>query len=673
MFIDTISFLRRAPLFIAALLILIGAVPDATRAQQDYEIILPASPHFFFESGTYVILKNLTVDTLEFDVHHGGDSTFIFNDADIVDNKMKVFNKWGTNEGYITVFFRPVDGAVSHAWLQIDHGNRSDTIYFEGQDTTYAWRSQADLKIMNTHPFIFTPGAADSVDFYIKYKNFGTTDMRAEFDMYNISRGYAFNVVSPSPSVAKAGILDSVLVRFFNDKKTFPANAILTLKNYGYFKDSIMLTALGPVKTAGAQPEFDFVSFYDLSPGETACHPFTIINPNDKPMIISGPYSGMNGYARLTDVTFPITIPANGSQTMNVCITVPDSISSGSLIYGYFRIGYTDMLGVTTSRDVAIPAWIDPCFTLETDSLTFESTIVGGWVDADITIVNNTPNALSLKADFETNNGRVYPVDKRQYIDVPANGSTTKTIRLQPKGVGLVESWLRLNPGVGSGCSEFTFGRYWGYGVADNNDSVSLDLFPDQKETMVLKGANQPVQKLFKFTNNTSSNITVESVSLKSGIHFSISSTDPSSLPVTLAPSATLYVTLAFNADTNGMYRDSLIIVTSGAATSQIFSIHGLQESAGTSDVKLDVIEPVTLYVSPNPSDGPIAISLKGASVARLEIMTVLGTSIYSVDINEQATWSASDLANGVYIIRVSGYDDNGAPFTLSHQLQLKR
>lgn len=677
MLLITTNLLRRTATSLAATLFILCATFGVSSAQ-DYEIVTPSkNVKFYFETGTQITVRNLTVDTLEFSVHLGGDDEFSLYDFDyfpIVDNTMKIYNKWGVNEAPLTVFYKPNDNSISHAWLQIDHGTRSDTIFFEGEDTTLKWRSTADLKILGAHPILITPGSADSVDLYIKYKNFGNTDMLAEMNIYNINKGYAFNLMNPASFVARAGITDSMLVRFYNDKQTFPVNAILSLKNLGNFKDSVMLIALGPVRTAGNPPEFDVVPFYDISPGESACHTFTIINTNDQPMEVSGPYNGIESLMYLSGVTFPITIPANSSSSMQVCLTVPDTTPSGSLIYGYFRMGYTDMLDVTTSRDIAIPAWIDPCFTLTTDSLHFEPTIIGGWVDADITIVNNTSTDLKLKADFETNNGRVYPIDKRQYIQVPANSSTTTAVRMIPSGTGPVDSWLRLNPFPLKTCSEFTFGRYFGFGVAPNEDSVTLDIFGDQTNTIAMKGEQTAVERLFKFKNTTSGAITVVSIALESGTHFTISNMTPAGLPLTLQPGELIAVTLQFDADTNGMYRDRLVVVTEGAATSQYFSVQGLQENATpTSDVKPGPTHHVELHISPNPANGPIKIELSGAGFAQLELIDLLGASIHTQDMTSTVTLSAEDLSNGIYIVRVSGLDDEGSPFVISRQIRVKR
>ena|SRR5436190_1104957 len=79
----------------------------------------------------------------------------------------------------------------------------------------------------------------------------------------------------------------------------------------------------------------------------------------------------------------------------------------------------------------------------------------------------------------------------------------------------------------------------------------------------------------------------------------------------------------------------------------------------------------VALWVSPNPANGPVQIAVDGARTANVEVYDLLGSRIVSIPNAMETSWNADGLSGGAYIVRASGTDATGKPYSITKRLIL--
>lgn len=101
-----------------------------------------------------------------------------------------------------------------------------------------------------------------------------------------------------------------------------------------------------------------------------------------------------------------------------------------------------------------------------------------------------------------------------------------------------------------------------------------------------------------------------------------------------------------------------------GTSTLRDGAVLGSQNAQSSSDAGL------VLSVSPNPSRDMVHVKLTGAEESSLQIFDMLGKEVFSSGINSTLQWNAP--ASGIYIVRVSGIDNDGEEFLVSARIVIQ-
>jgi len=76
-----------------------------------------------------------------------------------------------------------------------------------------------------------------------------------------------------------------------------------------------------------------------------------------------------------------------------------------------------------------------------------------------------------------------------------------------------------------------------------------------------------------------------------------------------------------------------------------VFVCSGINESSSLNE---------TIYIFPNPTKDNLTIETNSSKEQRLEIINLIGQTVYTNNINKKATINTSPFANGVYILKLS-------------------
>ncbi len=406
--------------------------------------------------------------------------------------------------------------------------------------------------------------------------------------------------------------------------------------------------------------------------GDTACGTVIIRNPNSVPMRIthivdSAAYD--NNWSATGMHSTPFTLAAHDSTTYTLCWTPPHNNWFDS--YVSIFASYSDSAGRSSGSAHSYASAHGPsCYTPYPDSIAQMSDVMaGGYIEGVSGFIMHIDSTMVI-ADVQMDSGAV-TILSPSFPRTVHNGDTVMVhFRVTPSAA---------NPPHGTyrGFAEFATGNcyqeFYIRGQVVTNSSDSLGLFADQTELLTLRSDTTSITRTFRFINNSGGREFVTSASLSTGAHFHITGYDPHSPWDTLANGASMGITIQFDADTNGFYRDSLTINTQGGLKGQVFNLEAIRSqgvSAGVQQIAL--VSPASLSIVPNPATGPVVIALSNTRRSTLEIFDLLGARIAIVPDAPSYIWQPGNLPAGSYIIRASGVDANGAQFVISKSLILQ-
>lgn len=432
----------------------------------------------------------------------------------------------------------------------------------------------------------------------------------------------------------------------------------------------------------------DTLYFLDQTIGTTKCGYLHIRNPNNFPITITTASWVGNGtnFKINTKISLPKIIAANSSDSVEICFTAPD-------IYGIvdvyeLHLEYSAVGRKISASYCAAIASTKACFTINSkipsifnNNMAFESTIVGGYTDMNVTFTNNTDREITVTDVFHRpSNGKgsdfITIVSPTSFpVKIASGKEFDMTMRFAPtQDIYMMGfTWgLHLLAGSDSLCNLSE--TYYGYGyILNGNDTDAHTLFPSQLEVLPMKSEQNTSSKIFRFVNNGQTNVKVSGLSLRDGKHFSITSPKQSDLPITVNVGDHLDVELTFDANSNGFYTDSLIIVTDKALTSIPYHIQAVR--TGVASVKSSSSDPVSITIVPNPATTTTIIHASGITTTSMEIFDVLGNSIATHSGSEwqfNTSESTRSLSAGSYFVRVSGFDSNGNPIVQTKRLVIR-
>ena len=163
----------------------------------------------------------------------------------------------------------------------------------------------------------------------------------------------------------------------------------------------------------------------------------------------------------------------------------------------------------------------------------------------------------------------------------------------------------------------------------------------------------------------------VNNIYLDDATYFTIASTDPSPTPFVLHPGDRLTTVITYIATDQLVHHAHLMIDADHQLQSTSFDLQGVQLAAAS--VSNSLPQGVTISLSPNPAKDYLTVGLTEVKTADIQITDLLGKTITTAKANASWKWDASDLANGTYIVRISGESTRGEAFTIAKKIVMNK
>jgi len=410
----------------------------------------------------------------------------------------------------------------------------------------------------------------------------------------------------------------------------------------------------------------------------TVCGTVYIADSTAQDIIIHNISVGNNdGWTSSDMPAVPFTLSAwGGNKTFTICFS-PGSKYSGQSVNDYITVAYSDTSGLKGSVTGNASAQTQSCIQPISDTIKLDEVIFGGYVDAQATFVFHADTVLrGISGEVLPIGGTVQILSPSLPMNVSNGDTVTFTFRVKPDGrTDSAENYYNYYGYylmyLGECSAEINF-----TGSVTGTTNSALNLFPRQSELMAMTTTDTVTVDTFWFQNNTSGHVLVSGVSLTNTTNFSLLGVLPHAPNDSLTSGEKMGVIIQFNGDTAGFYHDSLIVVTDGGwspPVSHFFNLEAIR-SQGVAGVSSPVaLSPASLSIVPNPASGPVMISVSDAPKATIEVFDLLGNRILDVAQTTSYDLNASTMANGIYIVRASGVDENGAMFVISKRLVLDK
>jgi hypothetical protein len=548
----------------------------------------------------------------------------------------------------------------------------SDTLIFEGADTS-ASSLRLPFNLVNEYALTFHHERTETVG-YIGFESYADSAQHAT--LYLQQSGNAFWLDSNYFTVpGKTGPNQPGWVGTpVHYRRTGNAydTAYLTIGNWtNGAQRTLVVSAIADPQISDIDLKVQGVQFGLVKPRDSICKDFVITNPSDQTVTIDSLVSMSTSLDDYTlTATLPVTVQGHSSVSFPVCI-VPGTTWDTTEIRRVI-VYYTDSLGLSTSVYTDFYARIVKCVGLTPDSLQFGATIAGGASTKTITITNNTHDSATVSDSvvlygsihFSFPNGDPFP------MKLGGGESRTFDVTLSDTTAGWQNAQLLLYPRDGAGNLLCSSKNELIVHIVDANDTSALSLFGQQESFLPIVSDLAKITKVFTFVNDAADSIKVLSATLAgSSGHFSIMNIAPS-LAAILPHFGRLQVTVEFDADTNGIYRDTLIVVTDNpVAQNYRIPILGSRMNGVMADVSSLVGGTPSLSIYPNPAVNEVRVEASGAEVTEITLLDILGHTVRTAT-HEPLT--VKGLSPGDYIVRVTGRTGNGDPITISRILEVK-
>jgi hypothetical protein len=691
------SFFSLLPCLFVALCTFVGFnIADA----QTFKVDGPKTYNFTSQSYVVIILKNLTPVNQKVFARIENNTDF---QVEYTPKTITLLDSSFPNGSELDITYSPHGPSIIHAQVILfDSVSTRDTIFINGKDTLYH-----DA----LHPFrIFSAaftemvGGTQDPSRYIRFKH-GEGTWELPLTLRNYSQAplnmKAEFIGSPSGYSVSPATLTLA---------TYPANDAWQITKVSYQKtgnqfDTAMLVISSSIPSApldtfviiGTDSTYkpypvirgDTVDFGWLHPGTEDFFTLYLQNPYPKQTIsimenVKDSNNGP-GFGITTMHFYPFTIGAGKKDSVLVSFKAPEEQGIVSVVHTGFKYAKPDFT-LDTMHFVFIGR-TRGCYPLEPKGkLTMESTIPGGYTDAAVIINNpyNTPITITSATPllgsgyfsvFFSLRSPALP------MTIPAFSKAQLTFRFAPEQLLAADATSLVTITVDStaaqeGCSELVYSLQ--SSVISPDDTSEILLYPDQTVSLPMASEADTLTKRFTFKNNLDIAVKVMTVSIGSSGHFAITGVNPSPLPVTLQPNATITVDVRFDAGNNGFYTDSLVIVTDHSLISQSFHLKALRTNGLPSAVNTTSEARPFLRISPNPASAGIVTCSSSAGTKAISIFDALGNLVAQKEHSAQWVWSGISAvglsaSSGVYFVRAEGVDNAGRPFVISKKLIIDR
>jgi hypothetical protein len=595
-----------------------------------------------------------------------GSSNFGLNGSQLIlDDSTK-----DTVANTIGVVFGSNKADTSIAWLYFNDGVHIDSIELIGYGTS----ATADFRMCDS-----------VISITVVHDSSGNVKAEAQSCLTNTGN---------SPITATLHIMDSSNFSFGNSGGTLIASlSALATQNFTvYYKGKGRYKASTQIAVSCNSPfhQYTYVIVNVVDPslappsykptiiapnvglvlaGDSACGLVTIANTNLNAITITRiSNTDSINWSMNANLKFPFTLQPGGTAMFTLCYH-SNGNDYGAYVSDKILVWYQDS---NTNPYVSVTATAHVQLAVDAhDSTALDDVVVGGFVEASAYFVTRKAGTVTTGTAGVDYGGTVEILSPAMPKTVKAGDTVVLRYRVTPRSdsVGVYYGYIDVNIGTWSGTAIF-----WGktVGATSSDSAHGLSIYADQNELVAMRTSNHVQVDTFWFANNYGGNVTVSNAKLSSGAHFQILGYLPGSLPITLSANQSMGIIMQFNGDTVGFYRDSLYLDASHNIWSQPINVQAYAtQSAGVRDNTVSTT--ASLFVSPNPANGPVAIAIAGARTANVEVYDLLGGRIVSIPNTMDASWNADGLSGGAYIVRASGTDSNGNPYSITKRLILVR
>jgi len=467
-----------------------------------------------------------------------------------------------------------------------------------------------------------------------------------------------------------------------------------------------VVMAFGVCATASAQNNNGSVSdtissqlselqnFGTLSIGQTECHTIFLQNTSTSPYVINSvrsTYSQNKDFTVKPIPTLPtILLPGEIVSICDLCFSPvsqpPDTSSSSDfqLVINY-AIGSNTGAFYASCNGFHQPDTLlrKPCATFSVDGDLFGPIIMDGDVSRTVTITSNRYDTLWVGNYFVISGAdsnsfsfsgitfpyKLSPREVKTFTVTFSPRSNTKTVKY--RDVAQLDLITVTQPPIDSNgypiyyrgqCSSYNF-TLAGVAIPPTDPNTPTDLTAGSTDVLAMISDNSVTSETFNFKNTGSTNLKITGVSLKNGKSFAITNIAPSNtLPFTLAPDASMAVTVSMTTVNNGVYYDEVIITAEQGFISMNFELQGLRKDGVPAAVHSTPVASQHISIYPNPTQGDIQVAIPGIRDAKIEVLDVLGKVIATATASEMWNWKSSEPA-GTYVVHVSGTDGSGKSF----------
>lgn len=468
------------------------------------------------------------------------------------------------------------------------------------------------------------------------------------------------------------------------------ANAVLTLSYKGVtdtsYSGTVQVRLKGDARATlnhDSSLTYDrLIHFDNLTIGQQQCQNLSLRNSTNVAITIDNVSFKGDTAGFMTQMAIGSSIGAHTTSMITVCYTPSATGSTNTtLTLAYHSPNdstirgnlYVSILGEVEREDSDHTN--GNCIVVRHAGGVFGPIVNGGSINDSVMLVNKTNAAITINsATLNGSDAGAFTVTSTFPLTLAANGTTGLAFRFAPMDSAHVRysSDVTLNLSGGANCTTTTF-QIGGVAVPGNHKG-GINLDSTVEDIIGVQGnSGSTTSTTLTFTNNTSTPITVIGVSLQDSTNFNVISTSPT-LPVTLMPGAQLNVVVGLNGNVPGLFTTGLNIQTANSVTPRTIILQGIVPQP------LDIVLGTTpasasVMVSPNPTNGPIRVDLANVSRAKIEIFDVLGHLLASGNSTTNWTWSGSTfgaLANGSYIVRITGSDRAGKDFMISRHVAVQ-
>jgi hypothetical protein len=631
-------------------------VSGTASAQMPYTYS-PAGPVTILTGGgsqktTYVSIKNETNSNLTLDIQYEGDTNIKFAYA-----PWQIFTIGPDSGAAFPLTYRGWAGDTSRGILRIwDSVNAIDTIYFTGIDTG-ANSSPWEILSHNSWAGSYY-SLPDSVSLPIRNNSNSAITISASI----ASGSYGF-AASGSQQRSVAANSTSTFVYRFNSSSNNSGEATILFQGAGY-SDTAHIHAYKSVPPRDSLYHDWEIEFGTIGVGDTVCRTFTIYNWADTVATLTSFNMLQNSRFYLSNLpSLPLAINPSDSVQITVCFVASTEagVNSSGYLTLYYSFGNWQMDG-----SVYLHGASESCFRASNDVIDFGYVVRDASETRSIYLVNmrneSTTVALSLNPT-----GQGFEILTSSPVTIAAYD--TAEVEVRYNATGNSASYAKLVMDGANGCGQVEAALVGRIDDSTNsNDSSAIALYANEERTLDFVGDSIHSTKRYTFYNNQHDPVKIVSVGLKIGTHFTITDIDPSNPEFTLDSGEVMGVTVEFD-ETPGTYTDTLVIATEDGYIAINFPIHAVingKAGVGTSPSSV-----ARMMVTPNPSSGPVNISITDANAASIEVLDIMGKRIARFD-GSNATLARNDLSAGTYFVRASGVGVDRKPFVMTTRIVIK-